>query len=33
MTHNDKGSLGITSSDHVQTRLKKGAIKSNLKYV
>jgi len=28
-----KGSDGITSSEHIQTRLKKGVIKSNPKYV
>jgi len=28
-----KGSDGITSSEHIQTRSKKGVIKRNLKYV
>jgi len=28
-----KGSDGITSSEHIQTRSKKGVIKSNPKYV
>ena len=30
---NEKGSGGITSSEHIQTRSKKGVIKSNPKYV
>ncbi|XP_013453032.2 RNA polymerase II subunit A C-terminal domain phosphatase [Medicago truncatula] len=30
---NEKGSGGITSSENIQTRSKKGVIKSNLKYV
>ena len=30
---NGKGSSGITSSEHIQTRSKKGVIKSNPKYV
>jgi len=30
--HNGKGSDGITSSEHIQTRSKNGAIKSNPKY-
>ena len=33
MTHNGKGSDGITSSEHIQTRSKMGVIKSNPKYV
>lgn len=33
MTHNDKSYDGITSIEHIQTRFKKGVIKSNPEYV